>query len=173
MDWELFANIATAISGISILFAVFSLVHELKQQRWDQFTYLDERLSTDLLNDARVTIREGKIVFDEEGKCLISSTGSIVREGCLRDKPLSEWSPDDRMRANLVCDSFSSVGLMLKKGYLSKRLLDFFLSEEVWGRCIIIQYEALKDFVDEMSETEGLYPSFRWLYDEAKKREGN
>ena len=172
MDWGLFANVATVISSISVLFAIFSLVHEMKQQRWQKYIYLDERLATDLLNDARVTVREGKPTLDAEGNIVVDENGQPVFTGCLVDKPLVDWSAEDRLRANLICDSYSSVGLMLRSGFLDNRLKDFFLSQEAWGRSIIIQYHILEDFSKDLKKSESLYPSFEWLYREAKAREG-
>ncbi len=153
MAWEVAANIATVITGLSIIIALIQLVRESRKQNIEAFFYLHEYLSKDEFSDARKRVRKE-----------------------LYKKPYAEWTEDDKTKASEVCSSYDQAGILIQAGIIKKEAEAGFLGSS-WGQSILDQYESLAPFLDDMQTPRQtgreFFRHFTWLYNETKKYQGD
>jgi hypothetical protein len=141
---------ALAISLISLVLSFSSLVISALQWR-------SAAKSVEASNLLRLVLDVlGK---DEE----IKARKCVARIG---NKPLHEWSPEERDCGERVIRTYDFLGLMTKRG-----LLDEGLVLSVWGRRVLELWNCLHGLRDEIRPAgdDTYMGNFRWLAKEAEK----
>lgn len=86
----------------------------------------------------------------------------------LSQKPMEEWSDDEKDHASKVTANYDVAGALVKSG-----IAPIDLVATNWGPSIIHCYEVLKPWIEVHRSRQGSSPTywsnFKWLYDEAKK----
>ncbi len=117
------AQIATIITGLSVILVALSLFTQIKDQRLHSVFYVHEFLSQEQFSLARRHVRT-----------------------TLHNKSYLEWSDEDRVAANRVCASYDQAGILILGGVINRATAKVLLRSS-WGESICDQFEVLRPFL--------------------------
>ncbi|GEM_PF-5949659 len=80
--------------------------------------------------------------------------------------PLSEWSLEDRSTGEIVCQTYDTVGMMVRNGFVEEEII---LSS--WCSSIVKSWKSTKEIVIDRRKIEGeeFWTNFQWLYERTVK----
>jgi hypothetical protein len=143
-DWANFATIAGVFLGlVGMVFGILQLKEIKKATYANAYSKAVDILQVDAVRTARDFVM-----------------------GDLRKKSLP-WSVDDKKKAEIVCQSYDLVGIMIRNGMLPPTVII-----DSWNNSLLTTWEILNAFVAEKRKelkADEFWDDFEYLASEAKK----
>lgn len=92
----------------------------------------------------------------------------VFRE--LRDRPFDTWTTEEIIRAEQVCESYDSVGIMCRMGFIPVHVV-----ADSWGDSVRTSWTILRPLVEKYRSERGapeLWDDFQWLAGRANELHG-
>lgn len=103
----------------------------------------------DILQDEKIRTARGVVLFD------------------LKGKNLSEWSKEEMLQAEIVCQNFDSVAIMVRNGMIKESII-----ADSWGDSLRSCWERLSPLVTSYRvkrNSNEFWDDFEWLAKKAEK----
>jgi hypothetical protein len=147
MNWVAVGAIGTVVTSVVIAVSVGFLLWQVRELR--RATY------------AQVFANVVRVLQEEE----VRKARRILFG--LKGRPLEKWTEEERLTAERVCQSYDSVGIMVRIGLLPKAIVT-----RNWGDSLVRSWDAARPLVSyyrvERPDPE-LWDDFEWLAKEASQ----
>ncbi len=143
---ENFLNIANIIAlltlAIALIFAIYQIIEMKRATYATSFDIIMNILQTKERREERRIVME-----------------------VLKEKEIKNWTPEERIAAENVCQSYDTAGIMIKN-----RMLPVDIIADSWGNSIRTTWKILKPLVLEYREKRNsleFWDDFEWLANKA------
>ena len=136
--------LANVVVVVSVILIIWQLVEARRATQAQAYSFVVERLQDEEVRDAR------RIVFKK-----------------LKEKPLENWTEEERKTAEKVCHTYDAVGIMVRHKLLPREIVI-----DSWGNSLLHSWDILAPLVENYrQEFDAIetWDDYQWLASEAKK----